>query len=430
MPKRFAELRKTPAGYGFILLAAMSVCYGFAYSSQTSIVTNFFIDDLHFSGSQFGYITAVREVGGFFLIFLMMALYRVSLQWLTAGALMILGIGYGLFGMSHGFLSLVPWVVVTSFGFHAVLQTQYALGMSLTTQDRAGRVLGRMTAFYQGGTFAAFVVVGLIFYFNWLSYAKTFIILGAVAFVGGIFIIRFPHLHDGEPRKLAPKRERLVWNWEYRYYYALNLLDGIRQQVFFSFGLWVLAQHYHLKVPAICLVLAGGTLIAISTSTWIGRSIDRLGERKVIQAINVAYVIALGGYALSGHLAMACVFYILYSCITPFSSVAASTYLRKIAVPEEIAPTLAMGVTVLHATALVVPVAAGVILHYLGFRVPFAISCAAAVVTILITVRLDPHKQRSAARIALDEAQLAAALGPMEMVTAETGVALESEAGN
>ena len=108
MPKRFAELRKTPAGYGFILLAAMSLCYGFAYSSQTSIVTNFFIDDLHFSGSQFGYITAVREVGGFFLIFLMMALYRVSLQWLTAGALMILGIGYGLFGMSHGFLSLVP----------------------------------------------------------------------------------------------------------------------------------------------------------------------------------------------------------------------------------------------------------------------------------------------------------------------------------
>ena len=102
----------------------------------------------------------------------------------------------------------------------------------------------------------------------------------------------------------------------------------------------------------------------------------------------------------------------------------------QIAVPEEIAPTLAMGVTVLHATALVVPVAAGVILHYLGFRVPFAISCAAAIVTILVTVRLDPHKQRSAARIALDEAQLAAAVGPMEMLTAETGVAFESDAGH
>jgi hypothetical protein len=428
MPKRIREAWMTPeAHYGFVLLAVMSMCYGFAYSSQTAIVTNFFEDVLHFSGPKFGYITAVREVGGFFLIFLMMMLYRVSLQWLTAGALMILGIGYGLFGTAHGFFSVVPWVIVTSFGFHAVLQTQYSLGLSLTTQDKAGRVLGRMTAFYQAGTFAAFIIIFFIFQFNWMSYAKSFIVLGVVAFLGGIAIIRFPHLHDGEPRKVAPKRARLIWRWDYRYYYALNLLDGIRQQVFFSFGLWVLVNHWKLKVPAICLILAGGTLIAMFTSTWIGRSIDRLGERKIIQAINIAYIIALGGYALAGHLAMACVFYILYSCITPFSSVAASTYLRKIAVPEEIAPSLAMGVTVLHATALVVPVVAGYILNYVGFRIPFAISCAAAIVTVFVTMKLDPVKQRSAAKMALDEAQLVGAVSASTLLEPEAGLVLEAD---
>ena len=105
-----------PAGRGFLMLAAMSICYGFAYSAQTNIVTNFFEDILHFNGPEFGYITAVREVGGFFLIFLMALFYRVSLQTLTAGALILLGVGYALFGVSHNFLTVVPWVLLRASG--------------------------------------------------------------------------------------------------------------------------------------------------------------------------------------------------------------------------------------------------------------------------------------------------------------------------
>ena len=40
-------------------------------------------------------------------------------------------------------------------GYHTVLQTQYALGMSLTTEDRAGSILGRMTAIHNGGALVA-----------------------------------------------------------------------------------------------------------------------------------------------------------------------------------------------------------------------------------------------------------------------------------
>ena len=386
-----------------MMLAAMSTCYGFAYSAQNNIVTNFFNDVLHFSEPQFGYITAVREVGGLFLIFLMMALYRVSLQKLTAGALLVLGIGYALFGLSHNFLTVVPWVLITTFGFHTVFQTQYSLGMSLTTQDKSGHVLGRMAAFYQVGTFVALVAVLFIFQFHWLSYEKTFIILGVVAALGGVAIFAFPHLHDGQARKVAPKRERIVWRKAYRYYYALNLLDGVRQQVFFSFGLMILVRQFKLGVPQVSAVLLAVTFVGIIASSYVGRSIDRLGERRVIQAINIGYVIALAGYALAGHVVLACIFYVIYAFISPFSTIASSTYLRKIAVPEDITPSLAMGVTILHATAVVVPVVAGYILNYVGYRIPFFIAAAAAIVTVGVTLKLDPRAQRSAARVALDE---------------------------
>lgn len=385
------------------MLAAMSTCYGFAYSAQNNIVTNFFNDVLHFSEPQFGYITAVREVGGLFLIFLMMLLYRLSLQKLTAGAMVVFGLGYAFFGLSHSFLTVVPWVLITSFGFHTVLQTQYSLGMSLTTQEKSGRVLGRMASLYQVGTFVALIVVLFVFQFHWLSYEKTFIILGVVASVGGLAIFRFPHLHDGQARKVAPKRERIVWRRDYRYYYALNLLDGVRQQVFFSFGLMVLVKQFKLSVSEVSGVLLVATFAGIVASSYVGRSIDRLGERRMIQAINIGYVIALGGYALAGHVVLACLFYVIYAFISPFSTIASSTYLRKIAVPEDIAPSLAMGVTILHATAIVVPVAAGYILNYVGYRIPFFIACAAAIVTVAVTVKLDPLVQRTAARVALDE---------------------------
>ena len=402
---------KSPAGRGFIMLATMQLCYGFAYSANNNVITNFFTDLLGFSGSQFGYMTAIREFGGLTLILLMALLYRVSIPRLSAGAMLIMGLGFGLFGVATGFVSIIPWILISSFGMHTILQTQYSMGMSLTTQERSGHVLGRLGAFMQAGTLAALVVVFLIFHYDLLSYEMTFVVMGVVAVVGAIAIFRFPHMEDGEPRKVEPRREPFVWRKDYRYYYWLNLLDGVRQQIFFSFGLWVLVHRFKLEVEDISILLLAITFIGMVSSAYVGRLIDRLGERRVLQAINIGYVIALGGYALANSVYLACVFYVIYSFIVPFSTIGASTYLRKIAVPEDISPTLSMGITILHATAVIVPVLAGVILIFVGYQIPFFIACLAALILVGITRRLDPVKQRSAARVALDEARAAARVG-------------------
>jgi len=395
---------RSPAGRGFIMLAVMSAAFGFAMNGHNNLVTNYFDEVLHFAGPQFGYITAVREVGGFILILLTALLYRVSLQRVTAGALVVLATGIGLFSLSVDFWTVVPWTLITSFGFHTVLQTQYSLGMSLTTEARSGAILGRMAAFGQAGTFVAFLMVFMLFRFRWLSYRPTFIILGAVAAIGALAIIRFPHLHDGQPRKAGLSRARIVFRRDYRYYYWLNLLDGARQQVFFSFGLWVLVNRFGLSVAEISIVLLAVTFAAMVSASRMGRWIDRHGERRSLSLLNLAYVVALVGYALAWNVVAACVFYLIYAVIAPLSSIGASTYLRKIAIPEDVAPSLAMGVTILHATAIAVPVMAGFILNFVGYRIPFFIACGFALATFLVTPRLDPANQRCAARVAADQA--------------------------
>jgi len=398
---------QTPAGRGFIMLATMSALFGFAMNAQQNIVTNYFDSVLGLKGPQFGYITAIREIPGFLLIFLTALFYRVSLQRVTAGALVLLAVGYTLFGLSNSFWSVAPWVIISSMGYHTVLQTQYSLGLSLTSESKSGSILGRMAAISQGGSLTALVIIWIVFHLHPGIFRPSFVLLGAVSLLAAFAIVRFPHLHDGEARAQATKRDPIVFKREYRYYYYLSALDGGRQQVFFSFGLWVLVHQYHLSVAQISGVLIAVTFASMSSGPWIGRMIDKHGERRMLSLINLGYVVALAGYALANNVVIACLCYVLYAFMMPLSPIGAATYLRKVAVADEVASSLAMGVTLQHAAAIVVPITAGIVLNYVGYQIPFLIAGVFASFTFFVTRRLDPENQRSIARIASDNARLA-----------------------
>lgn len=395
---------RSPVRRGYLLLAAMSAAYGLSFSGSMAITTNYFENILHMQGPMFGYITAIREVPGFLLILLTAIFYRVSQQRLTAGALITLGVGLAGFVLASDFWTVIPWVIISSIGFHTVLQTQYALGLSLTEESKSGRVLGRMQSIYQAGSLVATAAILFVFLLAPSAYRPVFIVLGLIAIVGATTMIGFPHLHEGKPGKLTLPPQRLVFKRDYRYFYYLNVLDGARQQLFFSFGLWVLVNRFGLGVSAISLVLLISITVAMVSAPWAGRMIDRHGERHVLSAINIAYILALGGYALANNVLLACLFYVVYAFISPLSAMGAATYLRKIAVPHDVPQSLAMGVTLLHITAIVVPVMAGVILNFVGYQVPFLIASGFAFIGIFVTLRLDPPRQRCAERVALDGA--------------------------
>jgi len=95
---------------------------------------------------------------------------------------------------------------------------------------------------------------------------------------------------------------------------------------------------------------------------------------------------------------------VIYSFIFPLSYIGSSTYLRQIAPPEELAPSLAMGVTMQHVAAIIVPLAAGYILNFVGYQIPFIIACVFAALTFFVTRRLSPDTQQVASRVAPQEA--------------------------
>lgn len=387
----------------FWMLAVMTMAFGMAMAIQQNIVTNYFDQVLGLKGPQFGYITAIREVPGFLLIGLTALFFRMSVPRLTAMSLVLLAAGYALFGVSNSFWTVAPWVILSSMGYHTVLQTQYALGMSLTTQNRSGKVLGQMSGFNAFGSLGAMILVLVTFHFHLLTFRPAFAVAGLLALVAAAAVFRFPTLRDGVKAVHVPRPERIVVRRPYRLYYYLSLLDGARQQIFFSFGLWVLVQQYGLTVPAISGLLLLVSISGMVTGPLAGQLIDRRGEKHVLGIVNVGYILALAGYAFVHSAVVAAACYALYSLIMPLSSVGAATYLRKVALADEIPPSLAMGVTLQHAAAIVVPITTGFILNFVSYRVPFLIACVFACGTIVVTRRLDPVAQRSPGRVHEDE---------------------------
>jgi predicted MFS family arabinose efflux permease len=396
----------TPVGRGTILLAIATFSFGFALAAHQNIVSNYFEEELGLEGPQFGYITAIREVPGFLLIFLTALFYRLSLPRLTFGALLLLAVGYGFFGWSNSFWTVTPWVIISSIGYHTWLQTQSALGLSLAREEHSGRILGKMTAINQGGALIGMGVVLVTFQQGWLSFESMFVVCGAMALFAGIAIFGFPSLRDGAVHEKTQEREPIVFRREYRLYYWLSLLDGARQQIFFSFGLWVLIDQYGLSVSQISAVLVATTLASMILTPRIGRALDQYGERSLLFFVNIAFIVALLGYAIVSNPIAATFCYVIYTFIAPLATMGATVYLRKIAPSNDLAPSLAMGLTMQHAAAIIVPVVTGLILNFVGYQIPFLVASGFAVVTLIVSRKLDPAGQKSIMKRA-EEAELA-----------------------
>lgn len=138
--------------------------------------------------------------------------------------------------------------------------------------------------------------------------------------------------------------------------------------------------------------------LAIVAGPRIGKLIDTFGERTVLGYVNIGFVIALIGYAVAGNAPTAMICYVIYAFIAPLSAMGATVYLRKISTRADVAPSLAMGLTMQHAAAIVVPVLTGFVLNYVGYQIPFLVGGGFAVVAFFLTRKLDAESQKSPER--------------------------------
>ena len=110
----------------------------------------------------------------------------------------------------------------------------------------------------------------------------------------------------------------------------------------------------------------------------------------MLSASYIGLAFVFFGYAVVDHRPTLYVLYCIDNLIF-FGGIALTTYVHKIAPPEDLKPTLSMGVTMNHFAAVAAPLLGGIAWYHFGYEVIFFSGSALALVSLLVSQWVDPE---------------------------------------
>jgi len=393
---------------------AATLCMASAMSVHDSIFNNFLSESFHISAGARGWLELPREMPGFLVFF--MAGLLAALPMTSVGLVATLVFAAGMVGLAlfgGGFGLMVTMMVLASAGLHLLQPVGLSVALSLSDDHSRGKRMGQVGAVETLGVVLGTGVVWLTFSKSNPQYRTGFVLAAALACVAALAYGRMRI--DG----LRKPRARLVVHRKYRLYYLLELFFGARKQIFITFGPWVLIKVYGVPATSIARLLMTAALIGIVFKPLAGLAMDRFGERAIMVADGLCLVfVCLGyGYALpltgspQKALTLASACFIADNLLFALGACRA-IYLSRIAdSPQNLASSLAMGVSINHAISMTVPALAGLAWTALGYERVFAGAALLAAATAALGL-LVPGKRH---------ADLARAQGPLALAEAPVG---------
>ncbi|OGO79498.1 MAG: MFS transporter [Clostridiales bacterium GWB2_37_7] len=371
-----------------ILFLLASAFLGVSQSIDSSVFNNFLHDTFDITVSQRTILEFPRELPGFLVVFVSGALLALGDVRIAGVANILAAVGMmGLGYLSKDFGMMVVWMTIYSMGQHLFLPVSSSIGMNLADKNNMGKILGRINGVNTAAFLLTSLGTALIFRFVKVSYPIAYTV-GAISFLCSSILI-----FNMTPHKTKALGKRLFVKKEYTLFYWLSVLYGARKQIFITFGPWVLIKVFNQGVTTFAMLGFIIAAIGIFFKPFVGDLIDKKGERFVLAAEAILLIIVCIGYALAGNLGLgietaliitaAC--YILDQLLTA-AGMARSTYIKKIATcPEDVSPTLSMGISMDHVVSMVVPWLGGLVWNAFGYEMVFVLGAFIAAANLFIT---------------------------------------------
>jgi len=358
---------------------------GVFFGIQLTLFNNFIVERLNIQPHELGYVEALREIPGFLNAFFLAMIIRFAPPKVAAISLVVMGLGIALYAKVASIFLLASFSLVWSLGFHCWIPLEQSMGLAYSPTGDKGRWLGQLRSIH---SLAWLVAIGTcMILLDYLRYEGVFVLAGICTAAGGLALLFVDRTEN-------PKGEKsLVFKRRYLLYYALNFLQGLRKQMFITFAIFALVKVHGMPVETtMVLVLINQVLITL-TAAWMGRLVDRYGERWMLSVSYIVLTFVFMGYALIEHRPSLYALYCIDNLIF-FGGIALTTYAHKIAPPDELKPTLAMGVTMNHVAAVAAPLVGGYAWLVFGYEVIFICGSILAFVSLVVTQWVDPEKQR------------------------------------
>jgi MFS family permease len=376
--KRWLQLGGIAWNANIVMVAASTFVNNFGQGVFGGARTNFFVETLGLDPGQILWLEGIREIPGLALIVLAALTMRLPLARRTAAAVALLGIGYALQATVHSYSALLTLAVLASLGMHLWMPLAESLTMSLATRETSGRMMGMLASVSALASIVgmgALWVVGLVA--PNVSLRLYFVIGGVLITLSALLLLKLPKTVGAteveQPRMLVSKR--------YWLFYVLTFFQGSRKQVLNTFGTLVLVDQFGFQVGQISLLLALSALVNLAAGPSMGYLLDRLGERRTLAASYSLLVLCCLGFAV---LKTAWLLALLLIAIKLLSmlGMGLSTYVNRIAPPEELTPTLSAGISVNHISSVAMPILAGALWGVIGYTGIFVGTAALILLSI------------------------------------------------
>ncbi|MBT3226200.1 MAG: MFS transporter [Deltaproteobacteria bacterium] len=361
----------------FIFLVILTVAAAFGLQVWRTLYNNFAVEIVGLNGLQNGVVQSIREIPGFLALLVIYLLLIIKEHRLAALSVLIMGLGVCLTGLLPRFYGLIFTTLMMSFGFH-YFET---LNQSLTLQHFDTRtsplVFGRLRSL---GAASNILVGGLVFGLTMvLSFQSIYLLFGLLVALFALYCFKM----DPVDKNLIPQRKGIVIRKEYWLYYTLTCLAGARRQVFVAFAVFLLVKNFELSVRIITVLFVVNNVVNYFLSPIIGRAINRFGERKLLSLEYFSLIFIFLTYAFTNSALVAAIMYILDHIFFNFG-IAIRTYFQKIGRKEDIAPSMAVGFTINHIAAVVIPTIGGW-LWLLDHKIPFIAGAVLSLVSLVFT---------------------------------------------
>ena len=340
----------------------------------TILFNNFAVEVVHLEGRNVGIIQSIREAPGFLALLAVYVMLVIREHRLSALSIATLGIGVALTGMLPTYGGIMATTLLMSFGFHYFETTNQSLTLQYFATNISPLVIGKLRSIAAASSIVTALLIWVMGYF--LSFKGMFLVIGGLVFLAGCWGMFQDPTHSSIP----PQRLKMVIRKRYWLYYLLTFLSGARRQIFTVFSIFLLVKVFHFSVQEVTLLFLINNAINWFLNPLIGRAIIAFGERTLCSLEYAVVIVVFLTYAFTASKWLAAGMYILDAILFNFS-IAIRTYFHKIADPEDIAPSTAVGISINHLAAVFLP-ALGGFLWMIDYRIPFFIGTGLSVVSL------------------------------------------------
>ena len=367
------------------LLILMAIAVPLSFASWMTLLNNFAIEQVNFTGKEIGTLQSIREIPGFIAFSVIYLLLFIKEQGLAYISLGVLGLGTALTGFFPSVFGLYITTVIMSIGFHYYETLQTSLSLQWIEKDKTAEVMGRLIAAGSFASIFAFIIIWISNKYFQFDYSLIYLFMGGLSIIIAIAAWRiFPHFPQH-----TEQHKHMVIRKRYWLYYCLTFMSGARRQIFVVFAGFLMVEKFSYSVSDIALLFLINGVLNIFFARRIGQLIGRIGERKSLIIEYLGLIIVFTGYALVEDSNIAAGLYILDHLFFAMA-IALKTYFQKIADPADIASTAGVSFSINHIAAVIIPVSFG-LLWLISPSIVFYSGAVMAFVSLLLSL-LIPEK--------------------------------------